>query len=271
MELTTRGEALRIPVADALARVRDLFAGEAFDPVQSGRTFRLSFSDNASDVLLPPLLKRLANDAPRISVRLLPPSAVAFDPVELSRHIDAIVTCSPTRFKGFYQQRLFADRDVCALRSGHPFAGDMTRSRFFKARHVAVVPREFAHDPVDVWLREEGCTRTVVLTVPSYLQALHVVAESDLVAVLPERLVHAYSHVLDIVSTHVPLDVGTFDEYLLHPARTHADLGCVWIRGLLREVAAALGSLRSRRRRRKSGSRAPRERLLRSPERRLAP
>jgi hypothetical protein len=38
----------------------------------------------------------------------------------------------------------------------------------------------------------------------------------------------------------LPLDAGTFDEYLLHPARTHADPGCGWLRGVLKEVGAQI-------------------------------
>lgn len=266
MQLTLRGESLRLPVEDALARVRDLLAGEAFDPARSARTFRLSVSDNASGVLLPPLLKRMAKDAPSASLRLRPPSVAAFDPLVLSREIDAVVACSPSHFKGFYQQRLFEDRDACALRSGHRLAKGMTRNRFFAARHVAVVAREFSEDPVDTWLREEGCARSVVLTVPTYLQALHVVAESDLVAVLPERLIRGHSALLDVVAREVPLDAGRFEEYLLHPARTHADPGCVWLRGLIKEVASSLGALPPRQRRRASRSRKRIDRDPESPE-----
>jgi DNA-binding transcriptional LysR family regulator len=248
MQLTSHGESLRFPVEDALARVRNLFAGEAFEPTRSERTFRLSISDNASGVLLAAVLKRLAKDAPGVSIRLLPPSVAAFDALDLSRKVDAIVACSPSQFKGFYQQRLFVDRDACAMRSGHPFAVSMTRDHFFSARYVAVVAREFSEDPVDSWLREEGWARNVVLTVPTYLQALHVVAESDLVAVIPERLVYAHSALLDVVAKEVPLDAGTFEEYLIHPARTHADPGCVWLRSLITGVANSLGSLPRRRR-----------------------
>jgi DNA-binding transcriptional LysR family regulator len=256
MQLTSRAESLRFPVEDALARVRDLFAGPAFDPAHSERTFRLSISDNASGVLLPRVLARLAQDAPRVAIRLLPPSIAGVNPVDLSRQVEAIVACSPGQFTGFYQQRLFEDRDACATRSGHPLAARMTPERFFSARHVAVVAREFAEDPVDTWLREEGCARTVVLTVSTYLEALHVVAESDLVAVVPERLIDAHAALLDLVATEVPLDAGTFEEYLLHPARTHADPGCVWLRSLIREIATSLGRLpRHRRRRSVAGTR----------------
>jgi hypothetical protein len=41
----------------------------------------------------------------------------------------------------------------------------------------------------------------------------------------------------------VPLDVGTFDEFLLHPATKHSDPGCVWLRGVLHRVAKSLGPL----------------------------
>lgn len=254
MQLTACGESLRFPVEDALRRVRDLLAGPAFDPARSSRAFRLSISDNATGVLLPPLLKRLAKEAPGISIRLQPPSLAALDAAEFSRSIDAVVACAPDRFKGFYQQRLFQDRDACALRTGHRLAKSMARESFLGARHVAVVAREFSEDPVDTWLMEEGYSRNVVLTVPTYLQALHIVAASDLIAVLPERLIYAYSTLFDVVATEVPLDAGTFQEYLLHPARTHADPACMWLRNLIREVAASLGSLPPRQRRRTSTS-----------------
>jgi hypothetical protein len=40
----------------------------------------------------------------------------------------------------------------------------------------------------------------------------------------------------------MPLDVGSFDEYLLHPARTHADARCVWLRGVLKDIGRELDS-----------------------------
>jgi hypothetical protein len=70
-----------------------------------------------------------------------------------------------------------------------------------------------------------------------------VVAQSDLIAVIPERLIRAYAGVLNVEVMAVPLDVGTFDEYLLHPAPSHADPGCVWLRGVLTEIAKSLGPL----------------------------
>jgi DNA-binding transcriptional LysR family regulator len=244
MQLTARAEALRYPVQDVLARVRDLLIGEGFDPARSARTFRLCVADNAGGLLLPPLLKRLENEAPAVCIRVQPWRGNTVDPFELARLADVVIACVPNRFKGFYQQRLFTDRDACAVRRGHPIAERIADpEEFLTAKHVAVVGREFTEDPVDTWLRQEGRGRNVTLTVPHYLQALHVVAQSDLIAVIPERLILAYARTLDLDAVAVPLDVGTFDEYILHPARNHADPGCMWLRGVLMEIAKSLGPL----------------------------
>lgn len=244
MHLTARGEALRYPVKDALTRVRDLLVSEKFDAASSTRTFRLFVADNASDLILSPLLKRLQREAPNVSIRVQPGRESVMDPSQLARSVDVAIACVPNIFKGFYQQRLFTDRDACAARRGHAITSRISRpEEFLRARHVAVVGREFTEDPVDTWLRQEGRERNIALTVPHYLQALHVVAQSDLIAVIPERLIRAYASVLDLHAMAVPLDVGTFDEYLLHPAPSHADPGCVWLRGILNDIAKSLGPL----------------------------
>lgn len=244
MQLTTRGQALRRPVKDALARVRDVLASDTFNPALSICTFRLFVADNAGDLLLPPLLHRLQKEAPHISLSVQPVSAGALNWMELASKVDLVIACVTRPFPGFYQQRLFTDRDACAIRRGHPHAHRLRHlPDFLRARHVAVVGREFNEDPVDTWLHEEGYARNVVLTVPHYLQALHAVASSDLIAVLPERLIAACNKNLPVRIARVPIDAGTFDEYLLHPATNHEDLACAWLRGVLLEVGRSLGPL----------------------------
>lgn len=248
MQLTARGEALRYPVKDALSRVRDLLVMETFDPTRSTRTFRLFVSDYAGDLLLPLVRKRIQHEAPGISIRVQNDGRIKVDSFELAQSVDLAIACVPNSFKGFYQQRLFTDRDACAVRRGNSISKWIARKEeFLNAKHVAVVGREFGEDPVDTWLREEGCQRDVALTVPHYLQALHVVSQSDLVAVIPERLIVAYSAILALDMLPVPLEVGTFDEYLIHPATKHSDPGCVWLRGVLHRVAKTLGPLRPQR------------------------
>jgi DNA-binding transcriptional LysR family regulator len=248
MRLTTRGEALRHPVKEVLARARDLLVAAHFDPASSTRTFRLFISDYAADLLLPPLVRELQAKAPLVSLRAHTSGIGAIDAAQLASAVDLAVSCVPDRFRGFYQQRLYTDRDALAVRRGQPLIRRrLGPDEFLEAGHVAVVGPEFAADPVDDWLRKEGRSRNIVLTVPHYLQALRVVAGSDLIAVIPERLVRAHAEALGLEVLAVPLDVGTFDEYQLHPVTSHADPGSVWLRQVLQGVAKSLGPLSQRR------------------------
>jgi DNA-binding transcriptional LysR family regulator len=244
MQLTARAESLRHPVQDLLEGVRGLLVQRAFEPSVSCRSFRLFIADNAVDLLLPALLAKLSKLAPGVRIELESWSERERDPAELARNIDAAVACVPAAFPTFYSQRLFTDRDMCVCRRQHSRAAHLKdETTFFETGHVAVRVRGSAEDPIDTWLRAEGRKRKIAVTVPHYLQALHTVARSDLVAVIPERLIRAYAAPLRLKSCPPPLDPGTFDEFLLHPARTHEDPGCIWFRRILKEIGDSLGTV----------------------------
>lgn len=85
-------------------------------------------------------------------------------------------------------------------------------------------------------LAARGLTRNVVLSVPHFLFMLDVLARTDLVAVLPERLV-ANTGALQVVDP--PLDLPGFDMLMLWHERLHRDPGHKWLR---QQVLAVLGN-----------------------------
>jgi DNA-binding transcriptional LysR family regulator len=118
---------------------------------------------------------------------------------------------------------------------------------FLRCGHVAVVGRGVTEDPVDAWLRQERLTRHVVLRVPSYSQALQIVAQSELVAFVPKRLTESLAKPLSLTLLPPPIDPGEYQEYLFHPRRTSQDLASIWLRNIIlemgncvQEVASAL-------------------------------
>ena len=237
MELTLRAQSLKRPVEDVLERVREVFVSDAFVPASSTRTFRIFMSDYTSNLLLPSLSKQVRKIAPTVHVEVHSWKGMVTDARDNGKTPDAVVACQTRDLPGFYRQRLFTDRDVCVMHGGHPLSGKaLTLRTFLDTPHVAVEAVEFTADPVDTWLQELGHVRKVAVTVPHYIDALHLIAQSELIGVIPERLARAYAAQLDLTTREVPLDVGTFDEYLLHPARTHTDPGCMWLRGLIKSL-----------------------------------
>jgi DNA-binding transcriptional LysR family regulator len=111
---------------------------------------------------------------------------------------------------------------------------------FRRAKHVAVVGQGRREDPVDTWLREKRVERRIGLVVPSYLQALHMVASTDLVAFVPSRLIETLMQPLSLFRVTPPIDPGSYQEFVFHPARAEADLCSIWLRNLVAAIGRKL-------------------------------
>lgn len=237
MELTPRAEALREPLAAALAQVRGLFEEEVFDPATSRRQFKAMIPDVCTSVLLPGIVKRLEAEAPHVRLTLAPFRTPGMITPDFARALDLIIAYQDHDFPGFHRERLYTDSDALAVRRGRPGAHRLsTLEGFLAARHVAVVSRGMAADPIDAWLDELGHRRDVVLTTPTYLQALEVTARTDLVAFVPSRLIAAAGADLGLRRLDPPLDTGHDEQDLLHPARLHTDPASIWLRRLVLEI-----------------------------------
>ena len=77
---------------------------------------------------------------------------------------------------------------VIVRRAGHPIGKRLTLARYCAAPHLVVSVSGDPHGMVDTHLAKRGLSRRVMLTVSNFMQALAIVAESDLVAAMPRRL-----------------------------------------------------------------------------------
>lgn len=241
MELTPRAQALREPLAAALAQVQALFEEDGFDPATSHRRFTAMIPDVCTSVLLPAIVRRLEAEAPHVRLKLAPFRSPSMVSPEFARALDFVVAYQAHDFAGFHREPLYVDSDALAVRNGRPGAQRLsTLEGFLAARHVAVVSRGEAADPIDAWLDGLGHRREVVLTTPTYLQALEVAARTDLVAFMPSRLIAALGRDLGLRRIAPPLDSGHDEQFLLHPARVHTDPASIWMRRIVLEIGRGL-------------------------------
>ena len=101
------------------------------------------------------------------------------------------------------------------------------------ARHVAVVIRGQNEDLIDGWLRTKGIERRIALVVPGYIEALHIVARTDLVAFVPRRLIAALAKPLALATIPPPLDPGIDEQFMFYPTRAQMDPGSIWLRNIM--------------------------------------
>lgn len=245
MELTPRAVSLRESLPDALERVRTLLAGESFVPATSTRRFRVVMHDHLADFVVPAVVRRMGAEAPHARLEVLPwESPFTMSPERL-RAIDLCTSCSTDDLHGFARTPLFTDTEAVVVRHDHPHVTRLgTLRTFTEARHIAVT-----RDPLDTWLLEKGIERRIGLTVPSYLQALHAAAASDLVAFVPRRLAEALAAPLSLAIVKPPIDPGTYQEFLFYPRRRDGDAASQWLRGIVIEIGKDIEASASRRRR----------------------
>lgn len=249
MELTPRAQALRAPLAQTLDQVRGLLTTDGFDAKRSQRVFHIMLPDIIAELLLPMLAIKAGEQAPGVRLEAVPWRSPPTMTAEFSRSLDLIISCLGDAYPGFHRMHLYDDSDALAVRKGHPIGerlGDP--DTFFKARHIAVVGRGQAEDMIDEWLRSKRLARQIALTIPGYIQALHVVSQTDLVAFVPRRLIAALAGPLRLLTVDPPIDPGMDKQFMFYPARAQVDAGSIWLRNLVLETGRALDRPKRRRR-----------------------
>ncbi len=122
---TARAEALAGPVDEALELIRGAVAARqpASTPASARRSFRLSCSDYSVLMLIGPLVRALAVEAPGVTVEVLPRLADAGRALVNSGAIDLVIEPSGDHGRRPARERLWEDRWMCCVWDGNPRVG----------------------------------------------------------------------------------------------------------------------------------------------------
>jgi len=212
-----------------------------FDPAASTREFRICMTDISEVVLLPRLLNHLRETGPgiRLEVSKISPDS----PAELAEgSVDLAVGFMPHLEAGFYQQKLFDQHFVCLVSRSHPRVGDtLSVEDLRREGHVRVRTSGTGHAIVDKVLAREGIERSIVLNLPSFLGVARIVAQTELLAIVPFRYGSALAETEAIRLMPVPVELPSFQVKQHWHERYHADVSNRWLRQVLAALFAGGG------------------------------
>jgi DNA-binding transcriptional LysR family regulator len=240
---TIRAEALAGPIRAALEQVARALAPAAFEPKTARGRVVVGTSDYVELVLLPEVVSRLAVEAPGIDLRVLSLDD-ALGPLA-SGEIDLAIAppdAYPER-AGTFKRRLFEDRFVCIVRNGHPLAKKkLTLSRFTAARHALISPRGKEGGFVEDALARLGLARRVTVAVPHFLIAPHLVASSNLVLTVAQRVASLLAEPLALTILAPPPELALvgFEMATFWHERSQSDPMLRWVRDLFVDVSKGL-------------------------------
>lgn len=115
------------------------------------------------------------------------------------------------------------------MRAGHPFAKAQTLDRYCEMQHLVVSLTGDAYGFVDRVLAEQGRSRRIALTVPDFMLALAIIAETDLISALPRRFAAMHAPRFGVVGLEAPLPLGRFQLNAVAPKVAMMDMGLTWL------------------------------------------
>jgi DNA-binding transcriptional LysR family regulator len=243
---TPRALDLMPKVAVFLAQAQQLVEGpQGFEPSTAVRTFVVSTADYTEAVLLPPLLRRLAVEAPGVRLRITAPP-LGLDQALEAGGVDLAWTPRQPSIRPIVWTKLFEESFSFMVRKGHPVLrqGPFTLEKFLSVRHLALAPVGRSNaNPIDDRLARLGKERQVVASVPNFLVVPLLLHSNDLGATLPSRLVAALAQRFGLVSLPLPFEAHPFTMYQAWHERMRGDPAHAWFRQVVFQVSKSLARL----------------------------
>jgi len=237
MQPTPHANALMADVRRAVELLRNVTRQRAvFDATKAVRVFRICMTDITHLALLPALMNRLAEAAPRIQVEI---THISNDTARMleSGGADLAVGYMPALEAGFFQQKLFDQSFACVVRRAHPRVHSrLTRNAFQRERHVLVTAAGTGHELVDRELKHLGVDRKVVLSLPNFLGIGALVASTELMITVPERVAGTLLRIADVKSFPPPFDFPSFAIKQHWHERFQQDAANRWLRSVISDL-----------------------------------
>jgi len=240
LALTARGERLLASTRPHLQALVDAaLAPPSFEPRTSERTLRVGLSDATELWLLPPLLRTLEQEAPRMRLIALPVQFRSVAAALTSGSVDAAVTVADELPAGIHRQSLFWGGFVCLFDPRHArFKRTVSEADYFAHEHVVVSYNGDLRGIVEDVLQK---SRRIRCSVSSFANLGALIDGSALVATVPGIVAHHLRAVRPhLRSAPLPFTLRGAPMELLWPAATDDDEACRFLRAQIARIAAEL-------------------------------
>ena len=243
MAPTPRAIAVWPAVREALRQLQESLVPNEFVPASATVAFVLAMADATAASLIPGLNDILEREAPSVALRVVP--LITRDPRPLLDeetcdlaigHFPSVVPDLTARAQSgqappFLFHRLYDGEYVCVMRRGHPLAdGTLTLDSYCAARHMLVSFSGRPYGFIDESLAALGRERRVVLTVNQFFTAGRVVANSNLLTVLPRHFIEVTGLARKLALRPLPLSVSPVHVDALWHRRSQQRSDHAWLR-----------------------------------------
>ena len=228
---------LRDPIDRALDVIQNaLNQHQHFDPATSTRTFNLLMTDAGEMMFLPPLMARLRKLAPRVRVVVHQLPRQMYKEALESGTVDLAIGRLPEGQTDLFQQLLFEETFDGFAKKGHQILRNPTLENYLNCDHLVVGKPAVAELHVQRALGPLAARRRIMLEVRQYLPAAFILAQTDLIAVLPRTVTQFFESFAGLARFTPPFEVEPIVMRQFWHARSTHDEGCKWLRAQVADL-----------------------------------
>lgn len=243
MQPTSKAIEIASGILAALHQIRQtLEASQVFDPSASSRRFAIGSPDYTSFVIMPSLLKFCSQNAPQLNFRLIGYEKDSVGELLEQGVIDVALGVFPTPPQQTHHIALFQERFVGIARQGHPSVAQSTMSleTFASLSHALVTLRRDTTGEIDRLLAQRHLQRRVVLTTPHMLALPAILAVTDLVATVPDRVAVQLVRLHNLELFELPVETETWTVSMLWSKLADKDAANTWLRQILSTIGKTI-------------------------------
>lgn len=246
MEPTAKALAVYAQLAPALESIRaTLFEQPAFDPATQSRTFHLGMRDWVESWLMPGLIARVQQAAPRVRIAVRASDARLGARMLENEEMDLGVSVFPDGPSWQRREQLALmgyrcvyDRERLGLPAGRRRGAPapLTLEQYLAHPHLVTPTQTEFRGAVDDELVGRSKRRTVIYTTPRFAALPLILRRAAVIATVPEQAAQQWAEAFGLTSSPVPVRIAPFAISMIWHAKREGDAGLQWLRGVVRSV-----------------------------------
>lgn len=235
---TPRATALYNKVRDGLQLIEQGWQQQQrFEPATSKQHFVICTNPAVEYLATPWLMKLLRQQAPHIRLKFEPDHLNDIPQRLQDGRIDLAIDFVSYPHPGLINQPLHQeDLVVIAAKNNSAFNPPLTAEAFAQHNHVTVSPRNQQGTPIEQLMGHKNLRRNVSLHVTSFVSIPQIVAETDLIAVVPVRLINQ-PHLQGLFQTSpLPFEYPPAPLQLIWHQSRERDQAHQWLRETMQQL-----------------------------------
>lgn len=240
MQPTPLAEQLAEPIRLALNGLTEAMnLQEQFDPATSKRKFNIALTDVAELYFMPRLIAHCTTLAPQVKISTERSARLDLMAEMGSGRIDVAIGAFRQVSDALFQRRLFKQSCVVLMRNRHALAeANLTLKRYLSAQHLMVNSSESPYDRINLDLERAGVLQQVKFSVPHFTAVPYIIADSDLLVTVPQKLAESVALPFKLTCRAAPLALPELQTNIFWHRRYNQDQGNLWLRNLIGTIFA---------------------------------